>query len=268
MKKIIKKILPKKFVNFLVYKKIVFLRNFKTISLKGDAIECPCCHKKFKKLADFTQIHHLDTTVITEVHKNLICPFCHSCARHRNICYNLSQNHSLPINNILIIAPEFCIIYYFKSRNLKFVTVDLLRDDVDFKVNIENLPFKDNSFDLIICNHVLEHVNDYKKALLEIKRSIKPNGKAIISVPVNLNINETYEDPDIISCEARFLYYGQEDHLRLFGNNFLQILENCGFKVEIVDGKNLPEKIAANVSIENDPRPYTNNLVYFCQKQS
>ena len=122
----------------------------------------------------------------------------------------------------------------------------------------ENTGLESNSVDMIICNHVLEHVSDYKKALTEMKRIIKPGGKIIISFPVDNSYGDVYEDGTITDEKGRIKAFGQYDHLRIFGRNTKQMLENFGFKVYEIRGENYDKKIKPVTG----PADYDINVLY------
>ena len=100
-----------------------------------------------------------------------------------------------------------------------------------YKLDLYNLPDNYSKYDVVICNHVLEHVNDVNKTFSEIKRILKPGGWAILLVPINPNV-DTWEDPSITDPEERKRNFGQYDHVRQFGRDYTQVLENAGFTVD------------------------------------
>jgi SAM-dependent methyltransferase len=103
-------------------------------------------------------------------------------------------------------------------------------------LNVEDLPFPDESFDLIICNHVLEHVGDDRKAMRELWRALRPAGRAILQVPIADRLNSTREDPSVVSPEARGEVFGQPDHVRLYApEDYTRRLSEAGFRVQVFD---------------------------------
>jgi SAM-dependent methyltransferase len=165
-------------------------------------------------------------------------------------------------NRLLHIAPEYCFIDRFeKLEHLDYLTADIESPLARVKMDIHQIPFDENSFDCVLCNHVLEHVENDKIAIKEILRVLKPGGWAILQVPFFPPIPElTLEDPSIQSPKDRFKKYGQEDHLRLYGHDFRQRLESCGFNVtEDQYLKSLPpEKVKRHALV--------NETIYFCTK--
>ena len=134
---------------------------------------------------------------------------------------------------VLHIAPEQCFYNLFKNlKNINYTTFDLNSPLADIKGDICNLPFKENSFDFILCNHVLEHINDDKKAMKELYRVLNKNGTAILQVPINQKSRKTFEDSSIVDKKERIEKFGQYDHIRLYGLDYFKKLESFGFKVD------------------------------------
>ena len=145
---------------------------------------------------------------------------------------------------VLHIAPEQCFLKLFKAqKNLDYITADLYSPIADVKADICNLPFQDNSFEVVFCNHVLEHIVDDAKAMLELYRVLKPGGLGIFQIPQDLNLETTYEDFTITSSEERAKHFGQYDHVRVYGKDYFNRLRNAGFKVNEVNySKTISEK--------------------------
>jgi len=134
---------------------------------------------------------------------------------------------------MLHIAPELCFMKRFKKlSNLDYTTGDLESPWADVKMDIHQIPFDDDSFDVCFCNHVLEHVDDDILAMKEIYRILKPGGWAILNVPVYSAMEKTYEDPAIIDPTEREKAYGQDDHQRKYGRDYILRLESAGFNAE------------------------------------
>jgi ubiquinone/menaquinone biosynthesis C-methylase UbiE len=119
--------------------------------------------------------------------------------------------------------------------NLDYVTTDLNSPLADVKADICNLPFEDNSYDVILCNHVLEHIPDDTKAMQELYRVLKPSGFGVFQIPQDLNRESTYEDNTITDKKERAEIFGQYDHVRIYGRDYFDKLRSIGFKVEEVD---------------------------------
>ena len=199
-------------------------RRFLGIILSGNNVECPICGKTFKKF--------LPAGV--EKRDNAVCPGCDSFERHRLLWLYMQSKLSYSDKGIRLLhfAPEDCLKEKFsKLNNIKYITTDLQESRVSLNSDVQKLPFKDNLFDIVICSHVLEHVPDDKKGMQEILRVLKKNGWAILQVPLNVNLEVTYEDPSIISPLERLKHFGQEDHVRIYGRDYYKRLENAGFLI-------------------------------------
>jgi ubiquinone/menaquinone biosynthesis C-methylase UbiE len=146
---------------------------------------------------------------------------------------------------VLHMAPEQCFLKRFKNlKNLDYLTADLYSPIVDVKADICDLPFEENAFDIIFCNHVLEHIEDDKKAMSELYRVLKPGGMGIFQIPQDLNLDKTYEDFSITNPEERAKHFGQYDHVRVYGKDYFDRLRAVGFNVEEV---NYSEKISSEL---------------------
>ncbi len=200
----------------------------KPVSLfyKGDNVECPVCEKSFRKFLPYGN-QGID---------NRLCPNCLTLERHRLLWLYLKQKTDFFTANlkVLHIAPEQPFIKRFRSmENLDYTTADLVSPLADVKTDIRNMVFDDNKFDVVICNHVLEHIDKEQQALKEILRVLKPGGWAILQVPMDYSKEKTYEDDTITSRAEREKIFGQYDHLRLYGNDYPKRLEKAGFSVKI-----------------------------------
>lgn len=177
--------------------------------------------------------------------KSVLSPGTLSLERHRLMWLYLQRETDFFTSNLKVLhmAPEQSFYKRFrKLKNLDYTTCDLNSPIADVKADIQNLPFEDNSFDVIFCNHVLEHVDDDKKALRELFRIMKPGGWGIFQVPIRYQLDKTFEDSTITDRKERIEKFGQYDHVRVYGMDYYDILESIGFKVEKV---NLSEKLSA-----------------------
>lgn len=191
----------------------------------GKNVECPICEKKFRKFLPYGY---------GEAKDNRLCPKCLSLERHRLMYLYLKNKTNFFNNNydVLHIAPEQPFLKRFrKLKNLNYTTADLNSPIADIKLDLmdaSNIP--DNSYDIIICNHVLEHVDDANIALSEIYRMLKKGGFCILLVPIDINV-KTFEDPSITDPKERERLFGQYDHVRQFGYDYPDYIKNAGFKV-------------------------------------
>lgn len=119
--------------------------------------------------------------------------------------------------------------------HLDYTTTDLNSPLADVKADICDLPFDDNSYDVIFCNHVLEHIPDDQKAMKELYRILRPGGMGIFQIPQDLNRETTFEDDSITDKAERARIFGQYDHVRIYGRDYFDKLRSVGFKVEEVD---------------------------------
>lgn len=176
--------------------------------------------------------------------QNVLSPGTLSLERHRLMWLYLQNEtdfFSKPLK-VLHMAPEQSFYKRFRAMmNLDYTTCDLDSPIADVKADIQNLPFQDNSFDVIFCNHVLEHVEDDQKALSELFRVMKPGGWGILQVPIRYQQEKTFEDPTITDRQERIEKFGQYDHVRVYGMDYYQKLADAGFKVEKV---NLSQKLS------------------------
>ena len=184
------------------------------------------------------------------VRKNALCPGTLSLERHRLLWLYLDKETNFLSSNlkVLHVAPEQVFYKKFKKlKNWEYFTFDLNSPIADIKGNLISTNFKDEYFDLIICNHVLEHIEDDKSALDEMYRILKYNGISILQVPINVKRENTFEDLSIKSKIQREKYFGQYDHVREYGLDFKDRVEQAGFKVEMI---NYSKKISQDLVIK------------------
>ncbi len=201
---------------------------------KGNNVECPICGSHYSKFLSYGY---------QTLRKNALCPKCLSLERHRLVwLYLKNKTHFFSARlKVLHVAPEQCFEERFKKLpNLEYITADLESPLADYKCDVQNLPFHNNEFDVVFCNHVLEHVDDDLKAMKEIQRVMKPGAYAILLVPVDFSRKVTYEDPSIVSPEDRKKHFLQYDHKRLYGLDYTDRLIQAGF---IITEKNFLDEI-------------------------
>ena len=169
---------------------------------------------------------------------NVLSPSTLSLERHRLLWLYLKNETDFfsAKKKVLHFAPEQCFLKRFKKlKNLEYTTTDLLSPIADVKADICNLPFEDNSYDIILCNHVLEHIPDDTKAMQELYRVLKPDGYGVFQIPQNLSLDKTFEDDTITDKKERAKIFGQYDHVRVYGRDYFDKLRSTGFKVDEVD---------------------------------
>lgn len=195
---------------------------------KGNNVECPVCERSFRKFLSYgSEVAHRE---------NVLCPFDLTLERHRLMWLYL-KDHSNFLTaeklDVLHIAPEQCFFKRFKAQtNLNYLTGDLFSPLADIHFDLHSIPLEDNKFDVIFCNHVLEHVDDAMQCMQELYRVMKPGGWGIFQVPQDFTRDVTYEDPSIVTPEDREKHYWQKDHVRLFGKDYPDWLRKAGFTVE------------------------------------
>jgi len=215
-----------------------FVRPILASFLKGDKYTDPIDGRSFKKFLPYGY---------GEQRPNVLSPSTLSLERHRLMWLYLQNKTDFftAKKKVLHMAPEQCFLPIFKKmKNLDYTTADLYSPIVDVKADILNLPFEDSSFDMVFCNHVLEHIEDDNKAMKELYRVLKPKGMGIFQVPQDLSLEKTYEDFSITSEEERKKHFGQYDHVRIYGKDYFDRLRKVGFKVEEVDySKTISDKM-------------------------
>ncbi len=163
------------------------------------------------------------------------CSECSSTDRERLVYLYLKNFTSLFDDSlsVLHIAPEKRLRDKIEENTkLDYTTADLKKTFVDMNFDLCEIPLEDDRFDIIICNHVLEHIVDDEKAMKELFRILKPNGFAVLQVPFSPLLDSTYEDETIVSEEDREMCFGQGDHVRIYGLDYINRLESSGFSVE------------------------------------
>ncbi len=196
---------------------------------RGDRYEDPIDGKTFESFLPYGY---------ENVRENVLSPSTLSLERHRLLWLYLKNETDLLTRpqRLLHFAPEQCFYKRFrKSETIQYTTTDLNSPLADVLADICNLPFKDNEFDFILCNHVLEHIPDDFKAMQEIYRVLKPGGTAILQIPLENNRDVTFEDDSITDRKERAQIFGQYDHVRVYGMDYFDRLIKVGFTVDAVD---------------------------------
>lgn len=180
------------------------------------------------------------------IRNNAMSPGTNSLERHRllYLYLKISTNFFTKQLKVLHIAPEQCFHYRFKQlSNLEVTSGDIESPLADLHFDLHQIPLDENKFDVIFCNHVLEHVNNDITCLNELYRVMKPGGWGIFQVPFVNGIKKTIEDPSITDPEERERKFLQYDHVRLYGEDYPERLESVGFRVEtVILGKTLEQR--------------------------
>lgn len=204
---------------------------FAPILYRGKNVECPVCERKFSKFLSYgSNVAHRE---------NVLCPYDLTLERHRLMYLYLKQESNFfTAENLAVLhmAPEQCFIDMFKKQeNLSYLTADIESPIADLHFDLHKIPLEDNRFDVVFCNHVMEHVEDPIQCMKELYRVMKKGGWALMQVPQDFHRDKTYEDASITSPQEREKHFWQKDHLRLFGKDYPQWLEKAGFTVDEFD---------------------------------
>lgn len=252
MKTLLKKIIPFSVRLTMRYIQIKVIYFFK----KGNKHHCPICNSNYNEFAEFNS------------RKNRMCPSCFSLERHRLLYLYLKNETKIFTGKyaVLHFAPEKCLHDVLqKNKKLNYQTADLMTNYIKMigvkpknVMSVCDIGFPDNTFDFIICNHVLVEVPDDHKALTELYRVLKFKGTAILQHPINLNNPDTLEDLSFDSSQRR-QFYGSPNSLRLYGyEDYARRLENVGFKVNrlnYVSGQDIEKNL-----LDKD------EILYLCKK--
>lgn len=202
----------------------------------GEKFACPICEGRFREMMPFRGIFNIRGVPTDHYTPNAVCPRCRSVARQRFVVEYIRQRTDLlkGRSRVLHFAPEISIYNLFKGTSADYVAADIDPSRYAGKVaraDVTAVPFPADSFDALICIHVLEHVVDDQKAMAEFFRVLRPGGQAIIAVPTYGA--RTFEDTSL-DFAGRELQYGIGDHVRMNGLDFANRLEVTGFAVQIV----------------------------------
>ena len=200
-------------------------------SLKGNKFTDPIDGKSFRKFLPYGY---------GKQRENALSPSTLSLERHRLMWLFLRDDTDFFTSKekikTLHIAPEQCFLDLFrKQTNLEYITSDLESPIADVKADICNLPFDDNSINVVFCNHVLEHIIDDTKAMQELYRVLKKGGFGIFQIPQDLSREKTFEDNTITNRRERAEIFGQYDHVRVYGRDYFNKLRSVGFEVDEID---------------------------------
>lgn len=200
-----------------------------TLWLRGGRFTDPIDGKSFRKFLPYGY---------EKPRENVLSPSTLSLERHRLLWLFLKNKTDFftKPSKILHFAPEQAFYKRFKELDhLHYITTDLNSPLAEIKADICDLPFEDNSYDIILCNHVLEHIADDLTAMKELYRVMKPGGWGIFQIPQDLSRDTSYEDDSITDPGERARIFGQYDHVRIYGRDYFDKLRAVGFTVEEVD---------------------------------
>jgi SAM-dependent methyltransferase len=218
----------------------------------GSARECPICGWRGQSFARRSYPYKPADC--------LVCPSCGSFERHRFAYIALKDRLTDYAERTLHIAPEKCIERWLRSISRDYLSVDLSSPSAMEHMDVTELKLPDEAFSLVWCSHVLEHIENDRKAMAELLRVLRPSGVSVILVPIYGS--KTYEDPEIQSPEDRLKHFKQEDHVRLYGSDIEWRLADIGFKVNVIRVSDMPAKIVARHALEY---PSTKEI-FLCSK--
>lgn len=228
MKKLIKFVLrnvPRKYIQKVVH----IFTPIMGLMYSGRGVECPICGARYRKFMPYGYVHSRE---------NALCPRCLSLERHRLMWLYLCNETDLFEREIslLHVAPERCFIKRLEAvKSIDYITADLESPLARLKMDIQDIPLDNESVDVIFCNHILEHVENDRKALSEMFRVMRPGGWGILLSPVNYSRETTYENAQITDPQEREKHFGQKDHVRDYGRDYPARLTEAGFDVSEID---------------------------------
>lgn len=200
--------------------------------LRGGRYSCPLCGRSFRRLLPYGYVVQRE---------NALCPSCLSLERHRLIWLWLKrESHFMEERpSLLHIAPELCLMRHlkrlYKGQPERYTTADLESPLATLHFNVEQIPLPDKSYQMVICNHLLEHVEKEKQALRELYRILAPGGWGILLAPIDYSLAKSFEDDTITDPKERERLFGQYDHRRRYGRDYPERLRSAGFEVEEID---------------------------------
>lgn len=215
---------------------------------------CPVCGKSSRRFRKFGVVTREDAK----------CAHCGALERHRFLWLFVTRRTNLfngKPKKMLRVAPEDCLDSKLKQRPRgNYLTADLCDPRAMVKMDITNIDYPDLYFDVIYCSHVLEHVQDDRKAMREFYRTLKWNGWAILLVPITSE--NTFEDSSIRHPEERLKIFGHKDHVRRYGADYADRLREAGFSVKIIEVNDLIQKDeAARMGLTS-----ASGEIYYCTK--
>jgi SAM-dependent methyltransferase len=256
---ILEKVLP----NTLYSKYANFRREQKLKKHAGKGVVCVICKSEFSSFATFGANRR----------KNARCLTCDSLERHRLLWKYITEEKKLlePKSKIKVMhfAPEKSFYDILSDHpNIEYVPCDFVPEQYNYggkvsltKVNITEIPFPDNHFDVVLCAHVLEHIPDDIKAMSELRRVMKPTGWGVFQVPIDYTREKTYEDFTITSPAARKKAFGRKSHVRWYGQDYKDRLKSVGLKVTEDD---YVKRFSKQDLFKYGLVP--NEMIYYCEK--
>ena len=210
---------------------------------------CPCCDTEGVEFLDWKPTY-----------KNVVCTNCNTHPRHRALVLFFKRHPTFTCSplKLLHFAPHSAVKAYLSSlANLDYVTADIAAHSngqpVDRQIDVTQIPDPDHQFDVVLCSHVLEHIDRDRVAMAELYRILKPGGWAFLAVPINKHA-KTFEDPSITDPQLRIQHFGQANHVRYYGTDYSQRLASVGFQVQELTVAQLLRSIPPDVRLANGLR--------------
>ena len=206
---------------------------------RGTGRWCPVCERPSRRFAPFGNPRRAQA----------MCPHCGALERHRLLALFFDKKTNLytrPDLRMLHVAPEPCFEPHLRGRvGAGYLTADLEDPHADVRMDITHIEYPDATFDVIYCSHVLEHVSDDRAALRELHRVLKPDGWALIMVPITAE--RTFEDPSVTDPKERERRFGQDNHVRRYGRDFVGRLKDALFNVKVFGASDVANKTEARL---------------------
>lgn len=240
-------------ITHFLYSKALFAlpESLRIQIFKGDQKYCPVCQ------------NHLSSFLILHRPYHLWCPICRSLQRHRLVWLFFQQETDLfdgQLKRMLHIAPEPAFVARLSRQvGLDYLSADLNDPQAMVKMDISDIQYPSDSFDVIYCSHVLEHVPDDRAAIRELRRVLRPDGWAVILVPITSE--HTIEENEPQSPSQRERLFGQHDHVRSYGNDFADRVEQLGFVVTPFSASDI-----VTMDRIDEFGISTDDIIYYCKK--
>lgn len=231
---------------------------YRVLYSSGTSRHCPICDRSSSRFLPAGVVRRADAT----------CPHCNSLERHRFVWVFVNEQTDLlrdPAKRMLHVAPEACLEAQFRRYlGTQYITADLNDRRTMVKMDVTDIHFPDQSFDVIYCSHVLEHVSDDRQAMREFYRILKPDGWAMLLVPISAY--KTHEDPSIVKPSERLIAFGQEDHVRRYGPDFVDRLRDAHFCVDVISPNDLTQFCGRALPHEKFGLTSGAGEIFFCTK--
>lgn len=236
--------LPQQIIDTRNYFKYNIVPNVSSSSGRKKCCICKNMVADFLPFGEKTELFSNHRIIGGGYRDSVLCPVCDSMDRERWLYFVLKNETNVfdGVCNVLHIAPEPSVMRMISANpKCDYYAGDIVRGSTMHRIDLTDIPFKNGFFDYVIANHVFEHISDEKKAFGEIRRVLKDSGKFLLSFPICMDM-DTFENPKIVSEEERLKYYGQKDHVRLYGKNYKEYIEGFGWQIKVMTPRNcMPE---------------------------